>query len=330
MSETLSKALSARLTLITTDIAWRQWAAIGGSASSRENWTSAVDPEALILASLYLQRNEPRISDVLFDWVNTNSALLSAQRLKNLQKDYPQQIGERVADFIQRIPTLSKLPRWKKIAGTQKVSDPHAFPAISRASRPVLKSPGNLMLRLRTALGVGVKADVLSVMLGNERPVTIRHVADCLSYTSMGVRNSLNDLAAAGFITETRTQPASYFSAADKWRNFLDLDVLPRWTPWHHWFAFVIDLITWSDTESNKQISAYAADVHVRKLVEKHHQFLRLSAHELNTDTFLIGMGSSTKVLNGLVEGAEKQSQMTEFYLPAAPEALTGTPKALP
>jgi hypothetical protein len=307
MSETHANDPLARLKLITTEIAWRQWAAIGGSAAAENNWTSAVDPEALILASLYLWQHEPRISDVLFDWANTNSALLSAQRLKNLQKDYPEEIRERVANFVQRIPVLSKLPRWKSVAGIQKASETHNFPVISRASRPMLMLPGNLMLRFRTAMGVGVKADVLSVVLGNSRPVAIRYVAECLSYTPVGVRNSLDDLAASGFITETRAQPISYFAAVDKWKNFLDLDVLPRWTPWHHWFAFVIELINWVDTQSNKSIGSYATDVKVRKLVTHHHQFLQLAAHELNADAFQTDVGSSASVLSALVDWAERQ-----------------------
>jgi len=307
MSETHGNDVWARLKFVTTEIAWRQWAAIGGSASATTTWTSPVDPEALILASLYLRQHESRITDVLFDWVHTNSALLSAQRLKNLQKDYPEQIAERVADFMQRIPALSKVPRWKKVAGTQRASEAHAFPVVSRASRPVLKLPGNLMLRLRTAMGVGVKADVLTVVLGNTRPVTIRYVAECLSYTPVGVRNSLDDLAAAGFITETRAQPTSYFAAADKWQNFLDLDVLPHWTPWHHWFAFAIDVITWADTQSSRPLGTYAADVKVRKLVAHHHQFLQLSAHELHADGFQTDMGSSTRVVRVLVDWAEQQ-----------------------
>ena len=307
MSETRSRDSLARLKFITTEIAWRQWAGLGGSASGRKNWNSVVDPEALILASLYLRQHESRISDILFDWVNTNAALLSAQRLKNLQKDYPKDIGERVADFMQRIPTFTKVSRWKKIAGNNEAPEPHAFPAVARASRPVLKLPGNLLLRLRTAMGVGVKADVLSVVLGNDRPVTVRHVAECLSYTPVGVRNSLDDLAASGFVTETRAQPLSYFAAMDKWQHFLDLDALPHWTPWHHWFAFAIDFTAWAKSQPSRPISVYAADVKVRKLVAQHQQFLQLSAHELNADAFQTDMGSSDSVLSALVGWAEQQ-----------------------
>ncbi|MDQ6612458.1 MAG: hypothetical protein M3Y64_08490 [Gemmatimonadota bacterium] len=166
----------------------------------------------MILASLFLVETEPRISDIIFDWVNSNAALLSAQRLKNLQKDYPEQVHGRLADFVQRIPSLAKVARWQKVSQPSTARDSHKFPAIVRATQPTLKNPPNLLLRLRTAMAVGVKADALSVVLGKKRPVTIRYVADSLSYTTVGVRNAMMDLVSAGFVGVTPGQPASYIA----------------------------------------------------------------------------------------------------------------------
>ncbi|MDQ6612457.1 MAG: hypothetical protein M3Y64_08485 [Gemmatimonadota bacterium] len=45
MSATHVNQMLDELRTVTTKIAWRQWGAIGGSASSKESWQSIVDVE---------------------------------------------------------------------------------------------------------------------------------------------------------------------------------------------------------------------------------------------------------------------------------------------
>lgn len=301
-------ASSAReLQEVTTRIAWRQWRAIGGSAASNKPWRSAVDPEALILASLFLVDQEPRFEDILFSWVEANAGLLSVQRLRNLQKDYPKEIGSRVAEFAQRTRSFMKHPRWRSLGDDADDDTRYSSPTMERATRAPLKHPATLLLRLRTAMGVGIKADALAVILGHQHPLNVREIADALSYSQVGVRAAVEDLARAGFILSIGRKPAAFSAPHGEWHGLLHLQLPSRWLPWHHWFAFVIDYITLEDRANEKELGDYALDVRVRELVARHDLFFRYSANALGAAAFHTEMGSYPSVIDALLAWAQLQ-----------------------
>jgi hypothetical protein len=310
MSRTVAEQSAHELEEITTHLAWRQWRAIGGSAATKEPWHSIVDPEALILASLFLVDREPRITEILFSWVELNAHLLSVQRLKNLQRDYPRQIHKRVADFAGKTRTLAKHPKWRSLSDEPNSHSLAVLPETRRATRPQTTQPTNLLLRLRLAFGVGTKADVLALTLGSERPVTIREIADGLSYTLVGIRSAVYDLTSAGFIIPAGGKPAAFAAPHREWDLLLDLRIRPRWVAWHHWFAFVIDYITWSEKAATRQLGDYAIDVKIRELIARHALFFRHSAHELSAAAFHGEMGSYAGVLRSLIEWAQRQEKL--------------------
>ena len=55
--------LACRLREAVLDVLWRQWRAVGAQAVAGERAHSVVDPEALILTSLTLMREELRFAD---------------------------------------------------------------------------------------------------------------------------------------------------------------------------------------------------------------------------------------------------------------------------
>src|SRR5262245_38933426 len=63
---------TASLRDLAIDIVWRQWRAIGGAASG-QSVTRQVDPEALILASLTFDYDEPRLWTVMLDWLRASA-----------------------------------------------------------------------------------------------------------------------------------------------------------------------------------------------------------------------------------------------------------------
>jgi hypothetical protein len=66
---------------------WRQWAQMGilATAEHRDRW--AADPEALLLLSFEVGREEPRLFEEVLDWLVRNERLISIQRLRNLARD---------------------------------------------------------------------------------------------------------------------------------------------------------------------------------------------------------------------------------------------------
>ena len=307
MSRTFVEKTARELEGITTNLAWRQWRAIGGSAASKGQWHSIVDPEALILASLFLVDREPRISDILFSWVETNAELLSVTRLKSLQKDYPTEIRNRVADFANRARSLAKHPRWETLASGVEDEVFPDLPEVRRAARVPTGHAANLLLRLRMAIGVGVKADVLAVTLGNREPVTIREIADNLSYSLVGIRSAVYDLSRAGFVLPIGGKPAAFAAPHEEWRALLRLKAEPVWVTWHHWFAFVIDYITWCGEARTNDLGDYVIDVRVRELIARHQLFFRYSGHQLGVNAFQREVGSYPEVINSLIAWAHQQ-----------------------
>src|ERR1019366_3658516 len=135
MSRAFATKSAHELAAVTTQLAWQQWRAIGGSAASKEPWHSIVDPEALILASLFLADREPRIDDIVLSWVEANAPLLSVQRLKNLQGAYPPEVRSRVAAFARRARSLARHPRWSALSRETDTESLPALPDVRRATR---------------------------------------------------------------------------------------------------------------------------------------------------------------------------------------------------
>lgn len=54
-------------------------------AERRDPW--AIDPEALLLFTLEIGRDDPRLFDEVLDWLVVNERLVSVRRLRNLARD---------------------------------------------------------------------------------------------------------------------------------------------------------------------------------------------------------------------------------------------------
>jgi hypothetical protein len=66
---------------------WGQWAQMGILATAERNDRWAADPEALLLLSFEVGRDEPRLFEEVLDWLVRNERLVSIQRLRNLVRD---------------------------------------------------------------------------------------------------------------------------------------------------------------------------------------------------------------------------------------------------
>ena len=71
------------------EFAWRQWAQVGVSANvvNFDRW--AIDPEALILSTIQVAQDDPRLFDETLDWLASNRRLVTMQRLGNLAARFP-------------------------------------------------------------------------------------------------------------------------------------------------------------------------------------------------------------------------------------------------
>ncbi len=253
------------------DAAWRQWAALGASASTSESASSTTDPEALVLASSLLVEHERRLADFLLWWAGTGAALLSVHRTRSLLRAMPGGAADALAPFAASALAAGDR-RWKGLAGPEPLD---ARPG-KGGDRPRLTDPSTLVLRMRAAFGVSAKADVVAVLLGLERPATVRDVADATGYTTVAARGALAELALAGFAEATGTSPESYRAARrDAWAGLLGAPALP-WTDWAGRYAALLDVAAWGERADAGDWSDYVAASKARDLTERHaHTFQR-------------------------------------------------------
>lgn len=111
---------------------WSQWSSLGVSGNVAElGDSSVVDPEALLLATLYFGRYDARLFDEVLDWLVTNGDLINLTRLNRMINDYKLEfllpVLLSVSRFLEKKGPLSTrwntgrlVPRkWQKPNGTE-------------------------------------------------------------------------------------------------------------------------------------------------------------------------------------------------------------------
>ncbi len=266
----LAKALH-QLREATLGTLWRQWGALGAAVTGKGSVGSIVDPEGLVLASLSLTEEERRLWDVLYWWVKVGAPLLSVQRIKNLAARFPEPTRARLGAFAHLAHREGRDFRWRSL------EDPSPGKTIrprkSLGRDPQLHHPAALMLRLRVGLGVGVKADLVAFLLatGGAR-MTVKGIADGLSYTPRAIRRAVDALVAARFIQATMGTPAAYRVDTKAWAPLLEPSGKPpTWRYWSPAFDLVADLAGWTGGGGAlPKTSGYVLSSRARDLVERH------------------------------------------------------------
>ncbi len=266
---------SAVLSKALLHAAWAQWAGI-------EHWPSGaaarsiVDPEALVLGSLWLEQQEPRLWRVLRIWASEGVRWLSVQRIKNLTPAYPIRVQERLGAFAWECLHAGKDARWRALARAPRNAVRERD--VQLEPSPQLKSNAALMLRLRVGLGVGIKADVLAYLIGSVGfGRTIAHITTATAYYRRAVQRAVDELVVAGFVIPLATAPASYRAPLDAWSPLMGLgDDPPLWRYWHQLFAFGAALDA-AAVETASQ-SLYIQSSRARDVIEEHRPAFDLNA----------------------------------------------------
>lgn len=296
---------AARLRQALVHAAWAQWAALGLPAGNVRPARSIVDPEALVLASLWLRRHEPRLEKLLRIWAGSGGVrLLSTQRIKNLVTAFPDDVATALGAFAVDAVTVGKDSRWRGFAGTATRKKPKGWKD-GETSTAVPDAPGALMLRLRLGLGVGIKADVLAFLIGGlGARHTVRDVTLALGYQGRAVRRALEELAAARFIESVPTGAVSYRANERKWMSFFDLvGREPGWWYWQQLYAFGADLDETARTGA--ALSPYVQGSRARDVMERHRQLtvlLHLPAVELERYAGQEYLGAFQETLDWIAE----------------------------
>jgi hypothetical protein len=240
MSKTHFASLARDVRNAGATAAWIQWQALGAQAAARSP-SAIVDPEALVLFSLWLADDEPRVRDFLRGLAGLSSRLLSVQRLKGAMSAFPAGTEQRLGSFASLVLAAGKDPRWSRLATASPTWPTRSGKVASPTPR--LREPGSLLLRLRTGFGVDVRTDTLAYLIGRSGSwAGVREIAEDLCYAKYSVRLACAALADSGLVVAKSDRPVTYYADPGRWTAALDLHSESAWHPWVKVYAFVLRL----------------------------------------------------------------------------------------
>ncbi len=279
MPEAMATDLANQVREAALSHLWRQWQAIGATATTSRQATAIVDPEALILMSLWMLEHEQRLGDVARSWVKVNSSLVSIQRLRNLRPQFPKSVSGALAALAEVGVEEAKDSRWESLR-KRGTSPLEARANKTRSLEARFGAWSTLLLQLRRGMGVGAKADTLTFLLGTSTQAewsSVTTIAEAVGYTPAAIRRVADDLAAARFIRVPGASESDrgiqrlYQAAPGAWAPLLRVSVQdPGWGHWRERYLLLIALLTWLEELDRRSVSAYARDVEAREILGRH------------------------------------------------------------
>lgn len=276
--------------------AWDQWAQLGVSASSSRHDRWAADPEALLLFTLEVARDDARLFDEVLDWLVVNEALIGVRRLRTLaHDDEDRELLEPALDWVAR-----RRPR-ARLAGKRTAAAATAPRALFRRAVLPAAQPDGVFLahgwrkpttepsgksqppdprasicfafRMRQLLGVGVRAEVMRLLLTTDAPrVTAQVVADSAAFAKRNVHEALGALRAAGVVDAIEVRNELRYSAPKSdWARLLGLDAsdLPEQRDWPQLLRALTRIARWLRDERNERLSDYMLASDARVLMQR-------------------------------------------------------------
>ncbi len=277
-----------------SSFAWDQWAQLGVFAPTDRRDRAAADPEALLLFTLEVGRDDPRLFDEVLDWLLTNQSLISVQRLRNLCVD------EEDRDLVEG--ALGWVARWQPRArfapsggrsedreprplfrtSARQVQNPDpAFAAVgllkpdtepSRKSRqPDPLAPISFAFRMRLLFGVGSRAEVVRYLFTNPAgDASVQLVAEAAGYAKRNISETLTALVASGLVTVYELgNEHRYNTNLLGWNQVLGLtqETWPTHRDWPQLLRALRRLSRWLDDPRRDQLTPYMLASEARDLV---------------------------------------------------------------
>lgn len=277
------------------DFVWNEWAQMGVLAAPDAESRWAADPEALLLLTLEVGRSDPRVFDETLDWLTVNGDLVSQQRLRNLCIDNDDRklvdaalawagahqpalrsARTRAARIPQEVEPLFVVP--SRVTQPDPVFESHGLlkgptQPSGKSQPPRLDLPINLAFLLRRLFGIGSRAEIVRFLLTSQLPgAQTEVVRRAAGFARSNVRDAADALVAAGAASSyTRGAGGDRFYSVDveRWRSFLELDVIPLHRDWPQLFAALRTLRRWLRQLGLDDLSDYLRASEARQLVKR-------------------------------------------------------------
>lgn len=260
--------LATALTVAGTQAALGQWRVLNAAPGDDPTGHAIIDPEALLLVSLWLIPREPTLEPLVHDWVARWSDLLSVQRTRNLAKGFPVAIMPALRAVAITAHERGKDFRWSPVINDNAASITADLETRSSArdarlpaglTRLPVERDALLVLRFRMAFGVGARADALAYLLARGSAwSTVTEIAQATGYTTSAIRRALDRMAEAEIVMMVDDGTTRYRCDASPWATLLGLrETLAPWRYWLQHFTFVASVVEWADSTARRKLTGY-------------------------------------------------------------------------
>lgn len=167
---------------------WSVWGEIGVPSQERRLIEMAIDLEPLVRLTDAVGRNDPRLRSHAAAWLDASPELVSRARLKRLDGGEPDVLGR-----------------------------PGRATAMSGRAAPDVASASAIQLRIRSALGVSARAEIIRQFV-LDRPGTRRSASELgqlCGYTKRNVEKALEALERGGWVMRIRGGTSLRWSVDD-------------------------------------------------------------------------------------------------------------------
>jgi hypothetical protein len=286
--------LRDRLSTTLLEFARDEWAQMGVFIATQRRDTWAQDPEALLVFTFEIARDDARLFDEVLDWLRTNGEIVSGRRLAALAKHDPAlPIVEAAVEWAAQHGSPLRLGSGIvaqpaepvalfRNAGLPGRSDetflahgllkPPTEPS-GKSSAPNLELPINLAFRLRHHFGVNARAEIVRFLLtSGVQNATALAISAAAASTKRNVTNALASLSAAGDVERVWVgNEARYSIDRERWAAFLGLDPdrIPSHRDWPQLLHALAEMRRWFLRSDLEELSAYQQASEARQLMQR-------------------------------------------------------------
>lgn len=268
------------------DACWHQWAGVGAPVATeragRVAAGSIIDPEALILHTLAMADHERRLRDLVAWWARVGPRHLSVVRMETVAERFPEEVRAGVGHFAFLAHEAGDRS-WKRLSNRPSW---HGAVREKGGPKPTLTNPPALMLRLRAGFGVGIKSDLLAVLIGfRGRRIPVRTLVQATGYTEPPLRDAARDMVRAGFLRRTGERPVRHYVDPAPWMPLLlgshaslasgesrARRALPGWHFWPDVFSFLCATVSETRRLKERHATDYVTASSLRDLFDDHRQ----------------------------------------------------------
>ena len=249
-----------------------QWTAMHALPGDAMSEATIIDPEALLLISLWLLPREPALLPIVHDWVARWSDLLSVQRTRNIARAYSAPVLAELRAVAVTAHERGKDFRWSPViksgtgAAGAGTTDDEVAPSRGDSRPPLpferlaVERDALLVLRFRMAFGVGARADALAYLLARGSAwSTVTEIALATGYTPSAIRRALDRMAEADIVLMVDDGTTRFRCDPTRWSALLGLQSTVA--PWRYFlqhFTFVASFVEWAESVSRRKLTSYS------------------------------------------------------------------------